>query len=158
MKVRIGKYINHITVYTFIDYLLYIGFTDDKIFWIGEYLSEKAWVESILDKINEKRQRKIKIEIDDFDVWSADHTMALIIVPLLKKLKERKQGSALVDTEDVPDNIKKLDTHGRWDWVLDEIIHAFELRLNEDDMSKREIDRMQNGLMLFAKYYTALWD
>ena len=108
MKVRIGKYINHITVYTFIDYLLYIGFTDDKIFWIGEYLSEKAWVESILDKINEKRQRKIKIEIDDFDVWSADHTMALIIVPLLKKLKERKQGSALVDTEDVPDNIKRI--------------------------------------------------
>ena len=38
------------------------------------------------------RPRKIKVHIDYYDVWSADHTLAMIIAPTLKKLKEHQHG------------------------------------------------------------------
>lgn len=87
-----------------------------------------------------RKNRKVNIRIDDYDVWSADHTLALIIHPVLVKLKEKKQGSPNVDDEDVPDLIKStanpppmdgyddIDNHhhARWDYVMDEMIWAFE--------------------------------
>jgi len=74
-----------------------------------------------------------------------DSTLALIIVPMLKKLRESKHGSPMVDLKDVPeklhppkdqkDNLKNGDVddnhHARWDWVLDEMIWAFE-QVNEN--------------------------
>jgi len=84
------------------------------------------------------QKRTEKVRIDDYDVWGADHTLALIIHPVLVKLKEKKHGSPCVDDEDVPDHLKSTsaspkenewdtdDNHyARWDWVLDEMIWAF---------------------------------
>jgi len=31
-------------------------------------------------------ERKIEVQVDDYDVWGLDHTLALIILPCLKKL------------------------------------------------------------------------
>jgi hypothetical protein len=94
--------------------------------------------------VNE-RKRKIKVHIDYYDVWGADHTLALIIHPVLVKLKQCKQGSPNVDDEDVPDHLKSTsagpkenewDTddnhHARWDYVLDEMIWAFEQHTDDD--------------------------
>lgn len=39
------------------------------------------------------KERKVSIRIDKYDTWSMDHTLALIILPMLKQLKETKQGS-----------------------------------------------------------------
>ena len=39
-----------------------------------------------------KGKRKISIRIDNYDVWSMDHTLSLIILPMLKKLKALKAG------------------------------------------------------------------
>ena len=39
---------------------------------------------------NDKRQ--VEIQIDHYDSWNADHTIAMIAVPLLKQLQETKHG------------------------------------------------------------------
>ena len=92
-----------------------------------------------INKILDKRERKIKVHIDGYDIWSADNTIALIVHPLLLKLREHKHGAPLVDDEDVPEHLRSTsanpkenewdtdDNHfKRWDYVLDEMIWAFE--------------------------------
>lgn len=84
-------------------------------------------------------ERKIEIEIHEYDSWNADQTLSMIALPLLKQLKETKHGSAFVDDEDVPEELRSTSAapkenewdmdefvHDRWDWVLDEIIFALE--------------------------------
>jgi hypothetical protein len=93
----------------------------------------------------DKAQRKVKIHVDGYDVWGADHTIAMLVHPLLLKLKENKHGATLVDDEDVPEHLRSTaappkkdewdidDNHfKRWDWVLDEMIWAFEQCAKED--------------------------
>ena len=52
------------------------------------------------------------------------------------------------------------DIHARWDWVMDEMIFAFEKRVEDTDWqaTKEECERVQNGFRLFGKYYQGLWD
>ena len=76
------------------------------------------------------RKRNINVQIHDYDVWGVDETLALIIVPVLKKLREKKNGSPFVDDEDVPEHL--TDIHERWAWVLDEMIWAFEQDGNDE--------------------------
>ena len=129
----------------------------------------------------DRRVQKIKIHIDRWDTWSMDHTLAYIVLPMLKQLKERKHGAPHVDPKDVPkelqpkkqtkkqkDNGETDSTHfERWDWVLDEMIYAFDCKANKDDVymrfedkeeMKAEQERISNGFRLFGKYYESLWD
>ncbi len=85
------------------------------------------------------KQRKVKIQVSDHDVWSADSTLALIIVPVLKKLKEAKAGHSFIDQEDYPAEILGGDPHDPenpdhrpWEWALDEMIWAFEQHATDD--------------------------
>lgn len=78
-----------------------------------------------------------EIHIDDYDVWSMDHTLAKIIEPMLVKLANQKQGAPIVDNEDVPEELHApedwykhnhdVDSNHfkRWDWVLHEMIWTF---------------------------------
>jgi len=86
------------------------------------------------------KKQKISVRIDPWDTWSMDTTLGYIIRPMLRQLKETKHGAPFVDIEDVPPelhpepiteeqkNCGDVDsTHfARWDWVLGEMIHAFE--------------------------------
>jgi hypothetical protein len=69
----------------------------------------------------------------------------MLVHPLLLKLKETKHGAPYVDDEDVPEHLRSTaappkkdewdtdDNHSnRWDWVLDEMIWAFEQCAKED--------------------------
>jgi len=99
-----------------------------------------------LSWIHSKQERTIKVQIDSWDTWSMDHILAYIILPMLKQLKETKHGAPFVDPKDCPPELKpkKLtkkekenghtdSTHfERWDWVLDEMIFAFENKVNDD--------------------------
>lgn len=113
--------------------------------------------------------RKVEVVVEDYDVWSMDHTLAQVIAPMLRKMKESKHGAPYVDDEDVPEELRstsappkenKWDTDDlffkRWDWVLDELIWTFESIIEDDYLNDVEA-RQTNGLRLFAKYYRALW-
>ena len=100
-----------------------------------------------------------------------DVTLSYIILPMLKQLKETKHSAAEVDDKDVPKKLRstsatkkesewEIDSNwfARWDWVLDEMIWAFSLHLEEDSWPEKHNKRMQNGFRLFGKYYQNLWD
>jgi hypothetical protein len=106
----------------------------------------KTWLYKFLSWIDSKKKRTIKVHIDRWDTWGMDDTLAHIILPMLKQLKETKQGAPYVDFSDVPKELygneelteeqKDLgevdDKHfDRWDWVLDEMIFAFESKRDD---------------------------
>lgn len=87
------------------------------------------------------KERKIKIQIDPWDTWGMDHTLALIIHPMLIQLKNTKHGYPFTDPEDAPhigegtrENDYDFDSNAevRWDWILDEMIWAFSQIVDED--------------------------
>jgi len=173
MKVNIGKYTTWIGPYQVIDWFKPIfgeksidKFTNSDFFdkWSEKVMPFFIWIES-------KKKRKIKIVIHNYDTWGMDDTLSLIIVPMLKQLRDTKHGSPLVDDIDVPESIRShispnpedeyMDNnfHTRWKWVLDEMIWAHEAIISQDNMYDKEInERIQNGLELFGKYYRGLWD
>jgi len=86
------------------------------------------------------------IKIDRYDTWSMDHTLSPIILPMLKQLKEAKHGAPFVDDKDVPKGLGLRSTEAgpkenewdtddnhfkRWDWVMDEMIFAFECKVDD---------------------------
>ena len=139
---------------------------------------------ALMDFLDFVHPRIDYVKIDYWDTWSMDSTLANIILPMLKQLKATKHGSAFVDMEDVPDHLRcvttenwdqqtvfdfyhdhkiqegERDIHARWDWVIGEIIYAFEMKVKDNDWAatKEECLRMENGFRLFGKYYQGLWD
>ena len=126
-----------------------------------------------------RKNRAERIEIEPFDTWSMDYTLAMIVLPMLNQLKETKHGAPYVDPDDCPKDLrpKEQDEHGtddthfaRWDWALDEMIYAFDCKANKDevymrfdikterDAMEKEQKRISNGFRLFVKYYENLWD
>lgn len=109
---------------------------EDALQWIYNHTINLYW---------DSMGRKIQVKIDNFDTWSMDHSLAFIIVPMLKQLKETKHGAPFVDDEDVPEHLRStnappkeneydLDEYhfDRWDWVLDEMIWSFEQKTRDD--------------------------
>jgi len=176
MKVRIGKYTNYFGPYQLAELLCFwakeekdeygIPRKPDWVHNFGEWLAHgsvepepevgevRSWdrnrhetlLARFLSWVHSKKQRKIQVHIDRWDTWSMDDTLAHIILPMLKQLKETKHGAPYVDLKDVPKELhgKKLtkkqkdngeldDKHfERWDWVLDEMIFAFDSKVNDD--------------------------
>ena len=112
-----------------------------------------TWLYKFLLWIDSKKKRTVKVQIDRWDTWSMDDTLAHIILPMLKQLKATKHGAPDVDPKDVPKELrpKKQDVlkykevgetddkfFERWDWVLDEMIFAFENKVNDDWESEFE--------------------
>jgi hypothetical protein len=112
----------------------------------------QTWLYRFLTWIHSKQQRTVKVHIDSWDTWSMDHTLSYIIVPMLRELQKSKNGAPLVDQKDVPAELhgKKLtkrqrdsgeidDKHfERWDWVLNEMIFAFESKIDDSWEEKFE--------------------
>lgn len=185
MKVKIGPYKNWWGPYQIADLLQYIGFSENRTHRIGEWLAETPLL-ALCEWIHARRKRTVKVHIDNYDVWGMDNTIALVALPLLKRLKEKKQGSPHVDDEDVPEHLRVAaaepltesnastdsNFHLRWDWVIDEIIWGFENMIADDageiDFHKdgnydleahRKFDaRVQNAMCLFGKYLQGMWD
>ena len=128
----------------------------DKYIPDEEYVDHPAWVEKasdyltpiskgiqwVLDKIHPEINY---VKVDYWDVWSMDHTLSPIIHPMLVQLQKVKHGSGHVDDEDVPLELRSYacipkenewDTddnwHKRWDYVLNEMVWAFEQLSNAD--------------------------
>lgn len=138
MKVYIGPYKSWIGPYQIANKLKHFGASEDRCHKIGEWLSN-TWVNKLCQWIDSKRKRTVKVRIDRYDTWNLNDTLALIIFPMLKQLKATTHGSPHVDDEDVPENLRSTSAppkenewdvdgnhHQRWEYVLDEMIWAFE--------------------------------
>ena len=168
MKVYISKYRYHwFSPYTWFDYMFF--WTDwskcgrwstqqaledhnrEKTQWVDRPKWVERWSDRlepisrgimwVLDRIHPKIDY---VKIDKWDTWSMDHTLAIIVLPMLKQLKATKHGSPLVDDEDVPENLRSTaappkenewDTddnlHLRWEWVMNEMIFSFECKVDD---------------------------
>ena len=162
MKIWKSCYRNHwISPYAVLEYVFFWtvwskcgrnrGVIEDR-----DYVDHPAWVERVTGYI-EPVCRAIKwvldlvhpqiniVRIDRYDTWSMDHTLADVILPMLKQLDATKHGAPHVDDEDVPEYLRshmsqpkehEWDTdslwHMRWDWVLAEMIWAFEQKVADD--------------------------
>lgn len=125
-----------------------------------------TWLYKLLSWIDKKKKRKIYVRIDRYDTWSMDDTLAHIILPMLKQLNATKHGAPYVDDEDVPEELRSTaappkenewdtdDNHfKRWDWALNEMIFAFESKLDdswEDQFqtgeSHLQFKKLDNGM------------
>tara|TARA_R110000868_G_scaffold25423_11_gene99276 strand:- start:22520 stop:23170 length:651 start_codon:yes stop_codon:yes gene_type:complete len=146
MYVRIGPYKNWITTYKFFDqFEKYIG---EK--WC-DFLSDHT--QTIVNACWNKwgtQKRKVEVRIDDSDVFGMNHTLSYIILPMLKMIKDDKQGAPYIPDEDVPEHLKSTaappkendwdtdDNHfKRWDHVLDCMIWSFQ-ELHDDFPGEEE--------------------
>lgn len=137
MRVKIGPYKDWVGPYQIADTLKIFGVSEETCHKVGEKLANTK-LNDLCRWIHSKRKRKIKVKLDYYDHWNAYHTLALIILPVLDKIKETKHGAACVDDEDVPEELRSSsappvepwesdsNTFARWDWVLDEMIFAFQ--------------------------------
>lgn len=199
MKIKIGPYPNRAICNLHTNYMnKKYGYVDwpeykQKGLRVKAQPFAEAWREKAEDIIQliynctinlflDRRVQKIKIHIDPWDTWSMDHTLAPIILPMLKQLKATKHGAPWVAVADVPKELRpskkdilNYEKDGstdpkffeRWDWVLDEMIYAFDCKVNKDDVymrfeDRKELDaeqeRISNGFRLFGRYYESLWD
>lgn len=171
MKVHIGPFKDWIGPYQIASALCFWakpvkdehGFKSkpDWVHEFGTWLSETKTGEyttltKVCQWIQSKRTRYVRVKIHDYDTWNMDSTLALIVLPMLLQLKASKHGGPFVDDTDVPDNLKSTsappkenewDTDAnhfaRWDYVLDQMIHAFECKNSdtwEDVYHTGEID------------------
>ena len=151
---------------------------------IGKYPNHRFYHNWLYNWFGYSPKQKTSIKIHNYDTWSMDHTLAPIILPMLVQLKETKHGAPMVDMEDVPKELRATKAQQnkyakggdvdpkhfeRWDWIMDEMIYAFDCKANKDDVYMRfdindrdgmkiEQDRIANGFRLFGKYYENLWD
>jgi hypothetical protein len=190
MKVYIGPYRDYFGPYQIADKIFFwvnkngIYADDPPIFsrWdyklhekFGDWLGEIQWLNDLCSWIESKKERKVKIRIDKYDTWSMDHTLALIIHPMLVQLNNTNHGFFCPDREDVPsipDDDDETLVEQRYKWVMEEMIWAFENLKNDNDYelfynketgwdheaNQAHHDRIANALRLFGKYYRALWD
>jgi len=164
MKVKIGNYPDWTGPYQIAEKLLFWmdKYTDKRVHRFGRWLAGGDKKDSLLVKfcewVHSKRERQVEVKLDRWDTWNMDHTLALIILPMLRQLKATQHGAGFVDDQDVPEGIglqsteaepKEYDTDTdsnhfkRWEWVLDEMIFAFECKLDdswEDQFREGEID------------------
>ena len=157
-----------VSVNAWFDSKKFDDYRDDRLFKLGEFFAHgftketeeqkkmfkndrpKTWLYKLCEWIHDKKTRKVKIKLDRWDTWSMDATLALLILPMLKQLKESKHGSGYIALEDVPEELryseteeydsqfcfefyheenvvkKECDVHTRYDWFLDELIWTFE--------------------------------
>ena len=154
MKVYISKYRDHwLSPYTICE----------KICWWREIDYDEPWVQRVVkvldpvmgvwrDFLDFVHPPINYVKIDNYDTWNMDSTLSPIILPMLRQLRKDKHGAPYVDDADVPANLRSTtpaakkakkepgDTDGnhfkRWDWILDEMIWAFE-ELVDDTWEKQ---------------------
>ena len=117
---------------------------DDFVENVDDFVQK--FLDCTINKCLDKKERKIKIKIHDYDVWSIDCTLAPIILELLKKLKENKHGAPFIYAEDVPEELRSKSSDlyetdenwfKRWDYILDEMIWSFTQKCDGTDSESK---------------------
>lgn len=128
---------------------------------------------SLIDEDDERaaeyRKQRIERGFDNSELWSLDATIAKFILPRLKVFRENHCGYPGQLTDD------------KWNEILDDMIVAFDIYLNDNDLiNSEEIIRkfhkqglfkgrslekclelhttFEKGMEYFHKYWMSLWD
>lgn len=150
MKVYISKYRSHwVSPYTILEKVLWWKDWENIDYdtpWVEKWSTRIEPFSHALQKFLDIVHPPVKfVKIDYYDTWSMDYTLSSIILPMLKQLRDTKQGSALVDPEDVPEHLRPTDApgpnngytdntiHERWDWAIGEMIWAFEQKSSDEN-------------------------
>lgn len=153
--------------------------TYKSISWFGPYhllwflphktrvnAARRLWLRPF-ELLNCLRDKKPKIHIDYWDTWNMDHTLSLIINPLMKQYREQNIDCPSLDQEDFPEfTISKEEpyNHAAWLYLVDEIIWATGEIIEDDDygLSFEEMiakdKRIEEAMTLFGKYFRSFWD
>jgi len=195
MKVNIGPYRDYVSAYTISNAVFFwvdkraMDWDDNYLKrWdaqasekFGDWLNNQEWLVNFLNWIDKFKTRKVDVRIDPYDTWSMDHTLALIVHPMLVQLKAANHGYFSSDADDAPQIGKGEETDyggndtlalDRYNWIMDEMIWTFDQLAHGDELtfydSKKDFydidaarahdERIANGLRLFGKYFRALWD
>jgi hypothetical protein len=159
MKVWTSKYRNHwVSPYVILKAVCFWERDEDRIYnlkdepnnpyvrWVNLLDPVCLGIQKVLDFVH---PRWNYVRLDYWDTWSFDHTLADIILPGLRQLQATKHGAPFTDDEDVPEYLRSYmaqpkehewDTDSlhfmRWDWILAEMIWAFEQKVDDDADSK----------------------
>lgn len=176
MKVFLGKYRSWIGPYQIASALCFwarpvkdeLGM-DSEPEWVhdfGTWLAEDrngedSWLCKFCNWVQEHKKRTEWVHIDNYDVWSMDHTLALIIHPMLIRLKTQKHGYGFVDNQDVPREMRSTAPGARrglknkydWDnyaevryeWMLNELIWTFEQLIDDNDGESQFYDHTESS-------------
>lgn len=176
MKVFLGKYRSWIGPYQIASALCFwarpvkdeLGM-DSEPEWVhdfGTWLAEDrngedSWLCKFCNWVQEHKKRTEWVHIDNYDVWSMDHTLALIIHPMLIRLKTQKHGYGFVDNQDAPKEMRSTAPGARrglknkydWDnyaevryeWMLNELIWTFEQLLDDNDGESQFYDHTESS-------------
>ena len=129
-----------------------------------------------------------KIEVDDWDIWNVDYTLACVIHPVLLKYRENLTGypelwedgmitSHNYDRQlhfDIFDEKVERDyLIKKWKDTVDKMCRAFGMIVEKETWEDTGLDKsyheskireteyyeaIDEGLALFAKHYHSLWD
>lgn len=108
-----------------------------------------------LEKTDKRYKRQMaqlkKNGFSDSETWGLDSVIAEFIIPRLERFKEVQGGYPAGLTEQA------------WDAIVDKMIFAFEFHQMRDDWSHNkpgfdaEYEKYEEGLQLFAKWFSHLW-
>ena len=112
MKVWISKYRNHwLSPYTIAEKLCFwreIDYDEPLIEkWSDRLEPISKAIKWFLDIVHPRIKY---VKVDYYDTWNMDNTLASIILPMLKQLKNTQHGYAIVDAEDVPIELQGTTT------------------------------------------------
>lgn len=113
-------------------------------------------------RIRKKWLKKQGLYVNPNETWSLDITIAKFILPRLKLFKKLTNGYP---------GTGEMDTFEKWIKAIDKMIWSFEKILSEDNYYgikicgnpnwKEEYNQIQSkideGLMLFTKWFQSLW-
>lgn len=162
MKIKIYPpayyYNTSLIVFSFLEKIIH----EDDADRLSEYFDSPIF-DKLVNSVIRYVYPKHVIKIQKHDTYSVAYTLALIIVPILKQLKETSNShpcECSLDKKDYPKDLRG-NPEEAWNYILDKMIWSFQQDINLWDDIDSYIDdasRIKEGHVLFGKYYNNLWD
>ena len=115
---------------------LYVDYPE----WVERWANRLTPISKLIKRVLDFIYPEIRyVKIDHWDTLNMDHTLANIVLPMFQQLQTDKQGAPNVDDDDVPEHLRRVDAEPdtdpnyfqRWDWILAEMIFAFEMKCRD---------------------------
>lgn len=132
---------------------------------------------------DDESERIINVQVDEWDTWNMDQTIALMVLPLIKKYKEEMESrgmcfpgslysqvresynpdqNEILSEEELEELVR--DTCGNlWNEYVEAMIFSFEEAIEgytgtfDTKEYQKYQQKIQDGFELFGKYFTSLW-